>query len=77
MGCRSRHEMDMGLFWSSFRLGEVMKIELRTTENGYIVNVEDSIRFKGYYVFRSIDDLIMLEFVSRVVTDKVMKVEIR
>ncbi len=54
-----------------------MKIEIKTTENGYIVDIENAIRYKGTYVFRSVDDLLMLEFVSRVVTDKQMKVEIR
>ncbi len=54
-----------------------MKIEIETAENGYIVNVESAIRYKGIYVFSSVDDLLMLEFVSRVVTDKKMKVEIR
>lgn len=52
-----------------------MKINIRTNNNGYVVEVEGSIMHDGEYVYRSIDEILMLEFVANALLDKKMRVE--
>lgn len=51
-----------------------MKLEIEEVANGYTVKVTDSQR-KGDYVFRAIDDKLMLEFVGKLITTVPVKVE--
>jgi hypothetical protein len=54
-----------------------MNLELHVVEtnNGFIVRVENTVRNNGVYVFRSVDDILMLEFLGKVVLDKNVSVE--
>ncbi len=48
-----------------------MKIEIRSTANGYVVKTDESY-IDGFkeYVYRSIDVLSMLEFIGYVINDR-------
>lgn len=54
-----------------------MNINIRTNNNGYVVEVEGSIKYNGEFVYRNTDEILMLEFVANVLLDKKMRVEYR
>jgi len=53
----------------------VVNLNVKQTNNGYIVVVNDSVRFNGDYVFRFIDEFKMVEFIAKAMFDKNVKVE--
>lgn len=46
-------------------------------QNGYVVNIEGSIKTNGEYVFKATEILPMLEFVGLNILDKKVRVEER
>ncbi len=52
-----------------------MKISIETTNNGYLVTIDQSLNKDGRHVFRSVDIMPMLEFVGTIINDK--KVEVK
>lgn len=54
-----------------------MKINLRTNQNGYVVEIEGSIKHNGEFVYRNTDEILMLEFIAELLLDKKMRVEYR
>lgn len=49
-------------------------LRIAPTNNGYVVNIEGSIKSNGLYVFRSVDIIEMLEFIGLQILDKKIKV---
>lgn len=50
--------------------GEIMKLKIESTTNGYIVQIVDTIKNNGTYVYRGVDILQMLEFIGEAVLTK-------
>lgn len=56
---------------------EKLKINIAEKSNGYEVNIKNSIRYNGEYVYRAIDILPMLEVLGEAVLDKKVEVRLR
>lgn len=56
---------------------EKLKINIYEKSNGYEVNIKNSIRYNGEYVYRAIDILPMLEVLGEAVLDKKVEVRLR
>lgn len=54
-----------------------MKISTETTNNGYLIIIEGSLKNNGRYIYRSIDILEMLEFIGGILNDKKVLVKER
>ena len=54
-----------------------MKIETKSTQNGYIVMVEGTIKHNGEFVFKNTEELQMLEFIGEVMLDRKMSVKFK
>jgi len=54
-----------------------MKLSVKDTNNGFIVEVEDSLRKAGLYIFKNTEIIAMLEFIGNIINDKKVKVEER
>jgi hypothetical protein len=51
-----------------------MEITVKTVNNGFTVDIKDTTK-SGNYVFRGVDDVVMLEFIGKYLLDA--KVEVK
>jgi len=51
-----------------------MKLEIMDGQNGYIVKVIGGVKREGFYIFRLIDVIKMIEFIGEVLIDKRIEV---
>lgn len=54
-----------------------MKITIEEVDNGYVIRADGTVKKNGFYIWRSVDILPMLEFIGEVILDKKVKVERR